>query len=105
MEIITINDFVPNKDKVYSVALVDGTTLTLRLTAVEALPPITKPANWPPSLPFRDEPFSLTFLGPVGIRLTDGMVSMQDENGQMLQIGLSGFAEDHDGIYYQAIFN
>lgn len=102
---MTINDFAPNKDKVYRVSLADGATLELYLTAVDALPQREKPNNWPPTLLFRDAPFCLTFLGPAGFRLTDGIVSMQDGNGQLLQIGLSAFEEDHNGICYQAVFN
>jgi hypothetical protein len=64
MEMMTINDFAPNQGKVYYVPLMDGSTLELCLTAVEALPHREKPEHWPQSLPFCDAPFSLTFLGP-----------------------------------------
>jgi hypothetical protein len=105
MEMMTINDFAPNQGKVYYVPLMDGSTLELCLTAVEALPHREKPEHWPQSLPFCDAPFSLTFLGPAGLRLADGDVPMQDDSGRMLQIGLSAFAGDDNGIYYQAVFN
>jgi hypothetical protein len=105
MEMMTINDFAPHKDKIFSAPLLDGSVLALRLTAVEALPAMEKPGHWPQSLPFRDAPFRLTFLGPAEIRLSDGMVSMLDDNGGVLQIGLAAYAKDENGIYYQAIFN
>jgi len=105
MEMMTINDFALHKDKVYSAPLVDGSVLALRLTAVEALPSVEKPSNWPQSLPFRDTPFCLTFVGPAEIRLADGIVSMLDDNGEILQIGLAASAKDENGIYYRAIFN
>lgn len=105
MEIMTMGYFALNKGKIYSVPLVDGTALALCLTAVEALPPRAKPGNWPESLPFRDEPFCLTFQGPTGIRLDDGSAPMQDDSGRVLEIGLSAIAEDGNGIYYQAVFN
>jgi hypothetical protein len=105
MEMMTIDDFAPHKDKVYSAPLLDGSVLALRLTAVEALPAVEKPGNWPQSLPFREAPFLLTFVGPAEIRLADGIVSMQDDNGEVLQIGLTASAKDENGIYYRAIFN
>lgn len=105
MEMMTIDDFAPHKNKVYSAPLVDGSALELRLAAVEALPVIEKPGNWPQSLPFRDAPFLLTFVGPAEIRLADGIVSMRDDNGEILQIGLAAYAKDENGIYYHAIFN
>lgn len=105
MEMMTIDDFAPNKDKVYSAPLVDGSVLALRLTGVEALPSVKKPSHWPQSLPFREVPFLLTFAGPSEIRLADGVVSMQDDNGEILQIGLAASAKDENGIYYRAIFN
>jgi len=105
MEMMTINDFAPHKDKVYTAPLVDGSVLALRLTAVEALPGMGKPDNWPQSLPFREAPFRLTFVGPAEIRLADGMVSMLDGNGGVLQIGLAAYAKDENGIYYGATFN
>jgi hypothetical protein len=105
MEMMTINDFAQNQGKIYTVPLMDGSMLELRLTAVEARPSREKPKHWPQSLPFRDVPFSLAFLGPAGIRLVDGNVPMQDDSGRMLQIGLSAFAGDDNGIYYQAVFN
>lgn len=100
-----MNDFIPNKGNTYRVYFADGTVLELCLTAIEALSPREKPNIWPESLPFRNEPFSLIFQGPPGIRLEDGCVPIQDDNDQVLQIGLSAFAEDEKGIYYQAIFN
>ena len=100
-----IGDFIPSKDKIYRVYLVDGSVLELCLTAIEALPVREKPNIWPESLSFRHAPFSLTFQGPPGIRLASGCVSMEDDGGQVLQIGLSAFAEDEKGIYYQAVFN
>jgi len=105
MEMMTINDFAPHKDKVYSAPLLDGSVLALRLTAVEALPAVEKPSNWAQSLPFREAPFCLSFVGPAEIRLADGTVSMQDDNGEVLQIGLAAYAKDETGIYYRAIFN
>lgn len=105
MEMMTINDFAPHKDKVYSAPLQDGSVMELRLTAVEALPVKEKPNNWPQSLPFRDAPFRLTFLGPAEIRLADGIVSMQNDNGEVLQIGLVAIAKDENGVYYHALFN
>lgn len=105
MKMMTINDFAQNQGKIYRVPLQDGSSLELRLTAVEARPPWEKPEHWPQSLPFRDVPFSLTFQGPAGLRLADGNIPMQDSNGQMQQIGLSAFAGDDNGIYYQAVFN
>ena len=100
-----MNDFIPNQSKVYRVYFTDGSVLELCLTTIEALPVREKPDIWPESLSFRHTPFSLTFQGPPGIRLKDGCVPMEDGAGQMLEIGLSAFAEDDKGIYYQAIFN
>lgn len=105
MKMMTINDFAPHKDTVYRAPLQDGSALELRLIAVEALPVMEKPNHWPQSLPFREAPFILTFLGPAQIRLADGMVSMLDGNGGILQIGLAASSKDENGIYYQAIFN
>jgi len=105
MEMMAIDDFASNKDKVYTAPLIDGSALELRLTAVEALPGVEKPGNWPQSLPFRDAPFRLTFVGPAEIRLADGMVSMLDGNGGVLQIGLAAYAKDENGVYYRATFN
>jgi len=105
MEMMTIDDFAPHKDKVYTAPLIDGSALELRLTAVEALPSIEKPGSWPQSLPFRDTPFRLTFVGPAEIRLADGIVSMVDGNGGVLEIGLAASGQDENGIYYLAIFN
>lgn len=105
MEIMTVDDFVSNQSKMYSIHLLNGSKLELCLVAVEVQPSREKPEHWSQSLPFRDVEFTLTFQGPAGIRLPDGSVTMQDDKGQMLQIGLSSFAQDDNRIYYQAVFN
>lgn len=104
MELMTVADFLPREGKTFQVPLTDGSTLELRLVEIEAKPFRKTPVYWSKSQPYRNEPFDLTFQGPLDLRLPDGRTPMQDESGQWLHIDLSAIAENEEGIYYIAYF-
>lgn len=100
-----INNFLTMIDRNFRVPLAHGGSLELRLLAVDPLKPRTLPAYPTASVQLRAEPFRLTFLGPATPRLADGVVAMTDDSGQHLELGLSAFAGNDQGIYYDAYFS
>lgn len=100
-----MTDFDGLVGKIYQVPLSDGATLALELIAVTVLKPRSVASFLELPFPLREQPFRLTFRGPTELRLPDQMIPMKDENGALLEINLSAFAQDPKGIYYDAYFS
>ena len=53
----------------------------------------------------RQERFSIVFRGPRDKRLQQGMYQMQHGQLGALELFLVPVGQDHDGLYYEAVFN
>jgi|SRR6266850_3629430 len=53
----------------------------------------------------RQERFSLVFRGPRGEPLQQGMYQMQHNQLGAFDLFLVPVGQDHDGVYYEAVFN
>ncbi|MES0489110.1 MAG: hypothetical protein ABUK01_03905 [Leptospirales bacterium] len=98
-------DFKDNINKAYNIKLQDR-VLSLKLTEVKKLtPPYPDDYTGPTPDNYRAIPFVLTFCGPRDIVLPTGIYELVDEGSNPLQLALSAFIQNRDGIFYEAIFN
>jgi len=95
LESLTLARFLPLKGSVFVVRFGDG-PVDLELVEVLFLGRRREGAQ-------RD-PFSLTFRGPVGLRLTQGILALEHEATGILEIFLVQVASTPDGSLFEAIF-
>jgi hypothetical protein len=74
---------------------VDGVSIELAVKAVKALPPHQ----------YREEPFSLTLVGPRAPALAQGMYALGHPRLGLVEIFLVPVAQDADSTRYDATFN
>ncbi len=58
-----------------------------------------------PSAASRQERFSLVFHGPRDMLLRQGMYQLQHNQLGAFELFLVPVGQDHDGVYYEAVFN
>jgi hypothetical protein len=58
-----------------------------------------------PSAASHQERFSLVFRGPRDRRLQQGMYQLQHDQLGALELFLVPVGRDHEGLYYEAVFN
>jgi len=93
-------DFEKKIGELFSVKLIENSTVDLELIKVE---PLKRHDNVPYG---RNEPFSLIFLGPETHHLPDDTYAMTTKGWEEKLIFVSAFKlEPGKGIFYDSVFN
>jgi len=80
--------------------------INMKLTEVKKLkPPFDEGDTGPKPDNYRAVPFVLTFCGPGDTVLPAQIYEFEDDNGKFMQILISAFLQNSEGIFYESIFN
>jgi len=100
-----LNDFEKKTGNNFRVKLGDN-FIDLKLTEVKKLkPPFDEDDNGPKPDNYRAVPFALTFCGPGDTVLPTQIYEFEYDNGKSMQIVISAFFQNSEGIFYESIFN
>lgn len=85
--------------------ILQSSTPVVEVELVEVADKGATDGQQPPAAARRQQRFSLVFRGPRGKLLQQGMYQTQHNQLGSLDLFLVPVGRDHDGVYYEAVFN